>query len=320
MLRRNFLIGLSGIGAAIEDTAKEIRISTTTLAAAVRKRGYVSGVAEGSFLDKKTGFRDAGFGLDIVDWLMEPGSDEAYRGSLDPELVYEFNNLYHGRIAKRSIEGPQICTKARELTPRLTRGKDFVAVEMSYRYHLAAPGKKAGSVWRQRLVFPYGNRWFLASDWIETVNSSEAMFLRIDLPGHIKHHGGDTFDEVYLSYHGRIPAKEFLGDFPPDARFLYTRGESALPQRMIRAYRLRQGPWLAGMVLKPSDVYQAWCHQRGYVCMIVEIGGRPVRPGDRFGAAYVIGYFDSIEEMERTYDRNAGHSSLRVSAEGWSLG
>jgi len=60
----------------------QIRIVTPQLEAAIRKKGYVSGVAGGSLVDKKTGFRDVGFGLDIVDWIMEPGSDEAYRDQL----------------------------------------------------------------------------------------------------------------------------------------------------------------------------------------------------------------------------------------------
>src|SRR5688572_8158764 len=64
------------------ETADQITLGTSALEAVVRKKGYVSGVAGGSFLDRKTGFRDAGFGLDIVDWIMEPGSDEAYRAQL----------------------------------------------------------------------------------------------------------------------------------------------------------------------------------------------------------------------------------------------
>ena len=58
----------------------EIQISTPQLAAAIRKQGYVTGVKAQSFVDKKTGAKDLGFGLDIADWIMEPGSDEAYRG------------------------------------------------------------------------------------------------------------------------------------------------------------------------------------------------------------------------------------------------
>jgi len=52
------------------ETADEIRITTDKLEAAVRKRGYVSGVAAGSLVDKQTGAHDLGYGLDIVDWIM----------------------------------------------------------------------------------------------------------------------------------------------------------------------------------------------------------------------------------------------------------
>jgi hypothetical protein len=34
-----------------------------------------------------SGFRDVGFGPDIVDWIMEPGSDRTYRDQLDLELL-----------------------------------------------------------------------------------------------------------------------------------------------------------------------------------------------------------------------------------------
>lgn len=303
----------------------EIRIDTPQLAALVRKKGYVTGIAGGSFLDKKTGFRDAGFGLDIVDWIMEPGSDRAYRGQLDKELIYRYGNAYHGRRAKRSIEGPQICTQARELKPVVIRGRDFVAVRQRYRYRTAAPGRKAGSTWTQVLVFPAGKRYFVSMDRIDAINDSPAMFLRVDMPGHIKHRKGDTFSEIYLSYHGRIAAAEFGKDFPPDARFNYRRDRDKLPERFIRAYRLRDakthqaGPWLAGMTLEPSVVYEAWCHQRGYVCMIEEFGGRAIKAGESFSAAFIVGYFDSIDEMHRVYDRHKGHTGLKATKKGWRL-
>ena len=89
---------------------------------------------------------------------MEPGSDEAYRDRLEKEMVYEFNNAWHGKTPKRSIEGPQICTQAKHLEPNVLRGKDFVAVTQSYHYHTAAPGRKTGSLWEQTLVFPEGKR------------------------------------------------------------------------------------------------------------------------------------------------------------------
>jgi len=59
-------------------------------------------------------------------------------------------------------------------------------------------------------------------------------------------------------------------------------------------------------------VYQAWCHKRGYVCMIQEIGGRNVKPGHTFGAAYVIGWFDDIPSMERTYDLLRGTKAWKL--------
>jgi hypothetical protein len=309
----------------ITEDDTRISIETPDLEAAVKKKGYVSGVEAGSLLDKKTAFRDLGFGLDIVDWIMEPGSDEAYRDKLPGDLPYVFNNLYHGKRPKRSIEGPQICTQAKELKPTVIKGPDFVAIKQNYTYKLAAPGKKAGSKWEQTIIIPAGKRYFVSADKITSVNDGEASFLRIDMPGHIKHKDGDTFSEVYLSYHGTIPSKEFAKDFAPDDKFLYTREPGKEPKRIIRAYHIRDpktgkdGPWLAGMTLDPKIVYEAWCHQRGYVCMIEEIGGRPVKAGESFGAAFVVGFFDSIEEMNRVYDEYAGHQGLEVSEKGWKL-
>jgi hypothetical protein len=314
----------------VTEDETSVRIDTPQLEAVIKKKGYVSGVGARSFLDKKTGFRDPGFGLDIADWIMEPGSDEAYRDTLEPELIYRFNNSYHGRRAKRSIEGPQICTQARELTPEVIRGNDFVAVRQSFKYKTAAPGKATGSKWTQLLVFPLGKRYFVSMDRIDAVNSSDGMFLRIDMPGHIRHERGDTFSEIYLSYLGgpdglQIPAGEFCEDFPPDERFNYRRDTNPLPERFIRACRLRDpqtgnsGPWLAGMTLDPDVVHEAWCHQRGYVCMIEEFGGRPIKAGESFSAAFIVGYFDSMEEMHQIYDRYKGNTALQVTAEGWQL-
>ena len=312
-------------GFEIVETEDAIRITSSTLEAAIRKKGYVTGISAGSFLDRKTGFRDAGFGLDIVDWIMEPGSDEAYRDQLLGDLAYKFNNSYHGKTPKRSIEGPQICTQAKQLAPQVIRGRDFVGVKTLFKYYLAAPGKSTGSVWEQTIVFPLGKRYFISSDTIRAANGSEAMFLRLDMPGHIKHKGGDTFSEVYLSYFGKIPSREFLTDFPPDEKFNYRRDQNPVPKRFIRAYRLRDpgtaraGPWLAGMTLEASDVYEAWCHQRGYVCMIEEFGGRPVKAGESFSAAFVVGFFDSIDEMEKVYDQFAGKRALEANERGWKL-
>jgi hypothetical protein len=325
------VLGLTSGGPAraddrVRQTDDEIRIVLPDLEAVVRKRGYVTGVCAQSFLDKRTGFRDPGYGLDIVDWIMEPGSDESYRDGLDKELVYRFNNEVHGKTAKRSIEGPQICTQARQLDPHVILGKDFVAVTQEFRYRTAAPAHKAGSRWDQVLVFPHGKRYFVSSDRITTVNDSAAMFLRIDMPGHVKHNRGDTFSEIYLSYHqGTIPSSEFFESFAPDKKFNFTRSRDKLPRRFIRAVHLRDpksgkdGPWLAGMTLKPDVVSEAWCHERGYVCLIEEFGGRPIRAGESFSAAFIVGFFDSIEEMHSVYDEHAGAIGLVVGEPGWRL-
>ena len=334
------LLGLSAVQGAdfqITENEEQIEIVTPQLEAAVRKKGYVSGVASKSFLDKKTGFRDPGHGLDIVDWLMEPVTDEKSGEHLKPPLSYHAPDLYHGKRPKRSIEGPQICTRAKQLAPKIIRGKDFVAVTHQYKYHIAAEGKKTGSTWTQWLVFPAGKRYFVSMDRIDTVNSSPGLFLRIDMPGHLKHKKGDTFSRIYLSYHdqtnqprgdkqGIIPASVFFENFPPDECLNYRRDRvDAPPERFIRAYQLRdsktgkQGPWLAGMTLDPSVVHEAWCHQRGYVCMIEEFGGRPIKAGESFSAAFIVGYFDSIEEMHRVYDQYKGHTVLEVTKAGWKL-
>lgn len=309
----------------ITEDAERIRIEGDAIDAAIRKTGYVSGVEARSLHDKKSGFRDIGFGLDIVDWLMEPGSDEEYRAQLPGDLPYEFNNLVHGKRAKRSIEGPQICTQAKKLSPKVIHGKDFVAISQDYRYTLAAPGKKTGSLWEQTIVFPAGKRYFVSADRITSANDSENLFFRLDMPGHIKHTMGDSFSEVYLSYHGTIPARDFFTNFAPDDKFLYIRDDKKTPKRFIRGYHIRDpktgkdGPWLAGMTLDPTIPCEAWCHQRGYVCMIQENGGHPVKVGDHFGAAYIVGFFDSVAEMEKVYDEHAGHAGLTASTEGWKL-
>jgi hypothetical protein len=309
----------------VTEVDDEIRITTPQLEAAIRKKGYVTGIKAQSLLDRKTGARDLGFGLDIADWIMEPGSDEAYRDQLPREMVYQFGNEYHGKSAKRSIEGPQICTQAGELKPQVIRGKDFVAIRQTFNYRTAAPGKKTGSQWTQVTVFPVGQRYFISMQRIDAVNSSDAMFLRIDMPGHIKHRSGDSFEEIYLSYRGKIPSKDFLTNFAPDEKFNYRRDRDGVPERMIRGYHIRNtetgktGPWLAGMTLDPGIVSEAWCHQRGYVCLIEEFGERPIKAGESFSAAFIVGFFDSTDEMHAVYDRYKGHTGLSVSPEGWKL-
>jgi hypothetical protein len=290
----------------VQQTDEYVQIDTDLVQARVRKQGYVSGIAQGSLLDKKTGAREAGFGVHIMDFLMAPGwKDDGY--SRDPKV--------HGNLPKHYIEGPQICTQAKKLDPEVIEGKDFVAVRLRYRFTQAAAGLKAGSQWEQTLVFQPGVRYVLSGERITSVNGVDNLFYRIDMPGHIRHRKGDSFAGVYLSYHGKVPAESFAQDFGPDAKYLYQRQEGKVPKRMIRAYQVKvdgkPGPWLAGMTLDPAAVSEAWCHQRGYVCFIQELHGRKVKADETLGAAYVVGWFDDIADMERVYDRYKGAGFAR---------
>jgi hypothetical protein len=301
--------------ASIRVDGSAIRIDTDLLAAEVHTEGYVSGVAAGTLLDKTTGARDLGFGLDIVDFLLEPLPDDP--GAT--ENAYHRGDLFHGNLTKRYVELPQICTGAQKLDFKVHDLGDTVGVRQWFTYRAATYGREAGSVWEQTLVFRDGLRYFLASDEVISANDVDHLILRIDMPGHLKHNAGDSFERTYLSHHGTISSSEFVADFPPDARYLYQR-EQGVPERMIRAYQVRldgkPGPWLAGMTLDPGAVYEAWCHQRGYVCFIQEIGGFRIHKGERFGAAYVVGWFDDVEAMNAAYDEYKGASRIEVSEDG----
>jgi hypothetical protein len=293
----------------VEQADEYLQIDTDALQARIRKKRYVSGIAGETFLDKKTGAHDLGFGLHIMDFLLAPGwRDDGY--TREPKI--------HGNLPKHYVEGPQICTQAKEVKPEVVRGDGFVAVRLRYRFNQPAPGMKAGSTWEQKLVFQPGVRYVLSSERITSVNEVDDLFYRIDMPGHIRHRQGDNFTQVYLSYRDKpIPAAAFAKDFGPDERYLYQRQEGKVPQRMIRAYQVKvdgkPGPWLAGMTLDPAAVSEAWCHQRtGYVCFIEELYQRKVKAGETFGAAYVVGYFDDIPAMEKVYDRFRGAKSLVV--------
>jgi hypothetical protein len=311
----------------------------------------MTGIEKQSFLDKTTGFREVGDGLMVVDWLLEAGSDEAYADKIlpgqsqpgigrylwhtnetDPAKKAMAISLHGSSHRKRMVEGPQLCPWMKPVQPEVIQGKDFVAVTTTYQYEFAAPGRKAGSRWTQRIVFPKGERFFVLMDKIDSVNDSQEMFLRNDTPGCIRHEKGDTFSEMYLSYLSgpkglRIPAKEFFTPFPPDLKFNYRRDTHQTPAHFIRAYHLRDkktgkdGPWLAGLTLEPSVVYEAWCAQwpGNFLIMIEEIHGKPVKAGESFSAAHIVGYFDTIEEMHTVYDRYKGHTALIADKSGWRL-
>ena len=129
---------------AVKETADYVQIDTDALQAKIIKKGYVSGIAAGSLLDKKSGARDAGFGLHIMDFLLGPGwKDDGY--GREPKL--------HGNLSRHYVEGPQICTQAKKLEPEIIKGNDFIAVRMQFRFTQGHNGYKAGSLWEQTLLF-----------------------------------------------------------------------------------------------------------------------------------------------------------------------
>jgi hypothetical protein len=339
--------------ATVTEDDRAIKIETDKLEAVIPKKNpkhWMTGIEKGSFLDKTTGFREVGDGLMVIDWLMEAGSDEAYQDQLiapdghgvgrylwyanetDPARRNYALRAHGSSHRKRVVEGPQLCHRMKPVQPEIIRGRDFVAVKTTYQYEYAAPGRKPGSRWTQLIVFPKGERFFLLMDKIDSVNDSEEMFLRNDTPGCVRHNQGDTFSEIYLSYLSgpngvRIPASEFFTPFPPDLKFGYRRDLNKTPDHFIRAYHLRDkqsgkaGPWLAGLTLEPSVVYEAWCSQRpgDIIVMIEEIHGKPVKAGQSFRAAHIVGYFDTIEDMHKVYDRYKGHTGLTADPSGWRL-
>jgi hypothetical protein len=337
----------------VTEDERSIRIETDKLEAVIPKKDpkhWMTGIEKGSFLDKTTGFREVGDGLMVIDWLMEAGSDAAwadkviapdghgvgrytwFENETEPDRR-QYALMAHGSShRKRMVEGPQLCHRMKPVQPEVIRGNDFVAVKTTYHYEYAAPGHTPGSRWTQLVVFPQGERYFLLMDQIDSVNDSGEMFLRGDVPGCVRHMRGDTFSEIYLSYLSgrqgvRIPSSEFFTPFPPDLKFGYRRDTHRTPERFIRAYHLRDpktgkdGPWLAGLTLEPSVVYEAWCSQRpgDIIVMIEEIHGKPTKAGESFSAAHIVGYFDTIEAMNAVYDRYRGHTALAVDASGWRL-
>jgi hypothetical protein len=337
---------------ATEDD-RAITVDTDKLQAVIPKHSpkqWMTGIEKGSFLDKATGFREVGDGLMVIDWLMEAGSDAAwsdqviapdgngvgryswYENESDPGRI-EYTRMSHGSShRKRMVEGPQLCHRMKRVTPEIIRGKDFVAVKTTYKYEYAAPGRKPGSQWTQLIVFPQGKRYFVLMDRIDSANDSDEMFLRNDTPGCVRHEQGDTFSEIYLSYLSgpnglHIPSSEFFTPFPPDLKFGYRRDTHRTPSSFIRAYHLRDkesgkaGPWLAGITLEPSVVYEAWCSQRpgGIIVMIEEIHGKPTKAGESFSAAHIVGYFDDTDEMHELAERYKGNTKLAADAKGWEL-
>lgn len=299
----------------VVETADAVHIETDAIHATINKIGYVTGIAAGSLVDKQSGARDLGYGLHVWDFLLAPGwRDDGYDRSVP----------LHGNLPKHYVEGPQICTQAKHLPVQVIRGEGFVACRLSYTFIEPGKGHKAGSTWEQTLLFQPGVRYVLTSERVTSANDVDDLFYRIDMPGHVKKETFDQLNQVYLSYAGRLLTHaDFAQDFAPDARFLYQREGRSTPRRMIRAYQVRvgqkPGPWLAGMTLQPGAVAEAWCHMRGYICFIEELHRKHVTAGDTIGTAYIVGWFDDIDQMNSVYDRYRGTRAITVEQGGFRL-
>ena len=169
---------------------------------------------------------------------MEPGSDEAYRDQLPGDLLYEFNNLRTtARRPSAAIEGPQICTQAEAARPR---GRPRQGLRRGPKQRLPLHARRPGQedrlgVGADARLPGRASATSSPATGSPRANDSDALFLRLDMPGHIKHKGGDTFSEVYLSYHGthprrRVPRRLRAGrevQLPPRAGTRAPSGSSA---------------------------------------------------------------------------------------------
>jgi hypothetical protein len=52
---------------------------------------------------------------------------------------------------------------------------------------------------------------------------------------------------------------------------------------------------------------------------IEELHRKKVKAGEMFGAAYIVGWFDDVEEMNKVYDRHRGKRTLTVTGETFRL-
>ncbi len=271
------------------------RIVGPALSASIRKDGYVSGVEGGSLLDgRETGeLRDLGFGGSTSStWLMEPGSDEAYRAtgsratcltSLQQPRALAVApssgrskgpaNLHQGRHPRAPRR-----QQAKTLWPDASRTSPIVSPR---------PGtRRPGRTREQTIVFPAGRAaYFIAADAGDARSTPSRLPLppHIDMPGHIKHKGGASFSEVYLSYHGTIEAGEFVRDFPPDAKYAWLPSATTckVPRRLSSAaYHLlgdedrRRRPLARRHDVGALGRLRSVVSPEGCVlCLIEEIGG-----------------------------------------------
>ncbi len=69
----------------------------------------MTGVEKGSFLDKQTGFREAGDGLLVIDWIMEPGphNKNIFVGKFYPR-IYIKDEFFFWTSSKKTSRNRQL--------------------------------------------------------------------------------------------------------------------------------------------------------------------------------------------------------------------
>ncbi len=203
----------------VKSNEERIQIANRDLEFSIRRSGYVSGVMGGSFVDRATGSRDLGFGLDIVDWIMEPGSDEAYRDQLpgdfslhDVQQPGPRQALAPDLKARRSARRPVELPPSRDLRQGLPGGHSRIspirlaAARQGGRLSMGADDRLPG---RQALLPP--------SDRVtgrQRRRGHRSSGSTCPVISNIRQ--GDTFSEVYPQLsRQRSPPREFLADFAP---------------------------------------------------------------------------------------------------------
>jgi len=119
-----------------------------------------------------------------------------------------------------------------------------VVIKQQFQYRHGRAGQKGGIDVEQNIVLQSGKRFFISSDRMMWVNSSETMFFPAGYAGHIKHNKGDTFSEIYLSYREENGRKNCsVGILRGILRLMRVQiigaNKNKVPERLFRAYHLR---------------------------------------------------------------------------------
>ena len=161
------------------DTWDGLKIETDSYEAYITPKGnHRKGVLGGTFLDKRTGARDLGFGLNVTDYpCVSPRSQEWEQDTNLTPMVFGTRRLFIG------VEGPQLCYAPNaKIEFEVFKEKTFVVIHQWFTFTKgtwANSGKDVskasvhfypdkndydspGSRWDEWLLFPSKKRYFFA--------------------------------------------------------------------------------------------------------------------------------------------------------------